>query len=163
MNANQIKSMFSGYQNKYGELEAVEKFLEKYPETEGDINLILSGEDEIDESLKYQADPDFLPEVEDEVEEVKAETVVETVEVKEEKPVKAKKEKVVKEKAVKEKVISKAQLAYQMYESADDKTRKTITKRFVDEIGLTIAGANTYYSNVLAKFRKAQNTQAVTE
>lgn len=46
------------------------------------------------------------------------------------------------------KKVSKAELARQMYASADDKSRKVITARFVAELGLTTAGANTYLNNI---------------
>lgn len=149
MTTNQIKSIFTGYTNKYGEQEAIERFLEKYPDEEGSLELLMTGELELDESMKYTAPEDELPEVEDEAE-IIAETPVEVKaeEPKAEKPKKEKKAKVVKEKTEKvNKGPSKAELARQIYANAEDKSRKVVTELFIKELGLTAAGASTYYQN----------------
>lgn len=150
MTTNQIKSIFTGYTNKYGEQEAIERFLEKYPDEEGSLELLMTGELELDESMKYTAPEDELPEVSDEelviVQKTKVEVKAE--EPKAEKPKKEKKAKVVKEKTEKvNKGPSKAELARQIYANAEDKSRKVVTELFIKELGLTAAGASTYYQN----------------
>ena len=50
-----------------------------------------------------------------------------------------------------EKTMSKAQLALQLYNSAEDKTRKIMIGRFQTELGLTKAGAATYLQNIRKK------------
>lgn len=156
METRAIKSIYTGLANKYGEQEAIERFLEKYSEYEGDLMLILSGEDELDQSMKIQGeqvdveiseDEEFLEEEEVVEEEVKAQPAI----------VEQPKQEVKKEpkvKKVKERVISKAELARQIYANAEDKSRKVITARFVSEVGLTTAGANTYF-NTISKAAKA--------
>lgn len=152
METRAIKSIYTGLVNKYGEQVAIERFLEKYSEYEGDLMLILSGEDDIDQSMKIQGEAvDF-----NENEEILEEEIVEEVKA-QPKTVEQPKQEVKKEpkvKKVKERVISKAELARQIYANAEDKSRKVITARFVSEVGLTTAGANTYF-NTISKAAKA--------
>ncbi len=147
MTTNQIKANYNGLLRKYGPTVAQEMFVEKYPDSEGDLELFLTGQLEIPEDLKYTAPEDELPEVEDEAD-IIAETKVE-VKAEEPKAEKPKKAKEIKEKAPKaDKAPSKAELARKLYAEAEDKSRKVITQRFVTELGLTTAGANTYYNNI---------------
>ena len=149
MNIQTIKATMNGLVSKYGEEEAIERFLEKHSEYEGEMYMVLNGEDELPETMKYTAPEDELPEVEDKAE-IIAETVTEVKaeEPKAEKPKKEKKAKVVKEKTEKvNKGPSKAELARQIYANAEDKSRKVVTELFIKELGLTAAGASTYYQN----------------
>lgn len=149
MNIQMIKAMMNGLVSKYGEEEAIERFLEKHSEYEGEMYMVLNGEDELPETMKYTAPEDELPEVPDEAD-IIAETAVEVKaeEPKAEKPKKEKKAKVVKEKTEKvNKGPSKAELARQIYANAEDKSRKVVTELFIKELGLTAAGASTYYQN----------------
>ena len=174
MNMNSLKSLYKNYCGKYSDGLAFEMLLEKYPEYEGELYMIRDGEDQlVPAEMKFQADEtlydDEVNEMENQVQVTAPEvatavfnTIVETAtevnegeapkiekisKKKEKKPteVKAKKEPKVKE--VKEKVISKAELARQIYANAEDKSRKVVTELFIKELGLTAAGASTYYQN----------------
>jgi len=154
MTTNQIKSIFTGYTNKYGEQEAIERFLEKYPDEEGSLELLMTGELELDESMKYTAPEDELPEVEDE-----AEIIVETVtevkadEPKAEKPKKEKKAKVVAEKTAKG--PSKMDQAKAIYQNLEDKSRKNVCKVLMEQLDMTAAGSSTY-TQLLKKWFESQ-------
>lgn len=50
---------------------------------------------------------------------------------------------------------SKSSIATEIYANATDRTRKVIIQRFIEEAGLTKAGAQTYYALIKAKFDKA--------
>lgn len=158
MNIQTIKATMNGLVSKYGEEEAIERFLEKYPDEEGSLELLMTGELELDESMKYTAPEDELPEVEDKAE-IIAETVTEVKaeEPKAEKPKKEKKAKVVKEKTEKvNKGPSKAELARQIYANAEDKSRSAVTKIFMEQLGLTAAGSSTYMQNCKKWFESTQ-------
>ena len=43
---------------------------------------------------------------------------------------------------------SKMQIATEIYLKSDDKSRKTMLDRFVNEVGMTFAGAQTYYYTI---------------
>lgn len=53
------------------------------------------------------------------------------------------------------KAPSKAQLAREIYAAAVDKSRKVVTKMFIDQLGLTPAGASTYYQSIVSAEKKA--------
>lgn len=158
MNIETLKSLYINYCNKFSEEEAFEKLADKYPEMIGDLCVIRNGEDELPAEMKFQADETFFDEqvidLDTEVKIADAETAVEQVEeevnveeapkvekaVKESKPKKVNVDK-------KEKAPSKAERARQIYAAAEDKSRAAITKIFVDQLGLTAAGASTYMQN----------------
>lgn len=154
MTTNQIKSIFTGYTNKYGEQEAIERFLEKYPDEEGSLELLMTGELELDESMKYTAPEDELPEVEDEAD-IIAETAVEVKadEPKAEKPKKEKKAKVVAEKV--NKGPSKMDQAKAIYQNLEDKSRKNVCKVLMEQLDMTAAGSSTY-AQLLKKWFESQ-------
>lgn len=155
MTTNQIKSIFTGYTNKYGEQEAIERFLEKYPDEEGSLELLMTGELELDESMKYTAPEDELPEVSDEelviVQETKVEVKAE--EPKAEKPKKEKKAKVVAEKTAKG--PSKMDQAKAIYQNLEDKSRKNVCKVLMEQLDMTAAGSSTY-AQLLKKWFESQ-------
>lgn len=175
MNVNTLNSLYKNYCTKMSEGLAFDTLLEKYPEFEGELYMIRDGETEsVPAEMRFQADETFY---DDEVNEMENQvqvtdpvvatavfnTIAETVtEVNEgeapkvektakkkadKKPteVKAKKEKVVVEKAPK--APSKAEQARVIYAAAEDKSRAAVTKLFVEQLGLTAAGASTYFQN----------------
>ena len=161
MNIETLKSLYINYCNKFSEEEAFDKLVDKYPDMIGDLCMIRSGDDEVPSEMKFQADETFFDEevndidtevklVEPAVKHVDEEVNVESVN--ETKP--KTENKVNGDK--KEKAVSKSQLAYQMYVEAVDKTRKVMINRFVEELGLTNAGASTYLQNCKKKFESQQ-------
>ena len=171
MTPNTLKALYKNYCGKYSEGCAFDMLLEKYPEFEGELYAIRDGEDmSVPAEMKFKADETFY---DDEVNEMEMQvstpevatavfnTIVETAtEVNEgkapviEKTAKKKAEKVVKapkikaEKPVKEpKGPSKAEQARAIYAAAEDKSRAAVTKLFVEQLGLTAAGASTYFQN----------------
>ena len=161
MNIETLKSLYINYCNKFSEEEAFDKLVDKYPDMIGDLCMIRSGDDEVPSEMKFQADETFFDEevndidtevklVEPAVKHVDEEVNVESVN--ETKPKTENKVNVDK----KEKAVSKSQLAYQMYVEAVDKTRKVMINRFVEELGLTNAGASTYVQNCKKKFESQQ-------
>ena len=163
MNIQTIKAMMNGLVSKYGEEEAIERFLEKHSEYEGEMYMVLNGEDELPETMKYTAPEDELPEVPDEepviVQETKVEIIAETpVEVKAgepkaEKPKKEKKAKVVTEKAAKG--PSKMDQAKAIYVKLEDKSRKNVCKVLMEQLDMTAAGSSTY-AQLLKKWFESQ-------
>lgn len=154
MNIQTIKATMNGLVSKYGEEEAIERFLEKHSEYEGEMYMVLNGEDELPETMKYTAPEDELPEVEDE-----AEIIVETVtevkadEPKAEKPKKEKKAKVVAEKTAKG--PSKMDQAKAIYQNLEDKSRKNVCKVLMEQLDMTAAGSSTY-AQLLKKWFESQ-------
>lgn len=154
MNIQTIKATMNGLVLKYGEEEAIERFLEKHSEYEGEMYMVLNGEDELPETMKYTAPEDELPEVEDE-----AEIIVETVtevkadEPKAEKPKKEKKAKVVAEKV--NKGPSKMDQAKAIYQNLEDKSRKNVCKVLMEQLDMTAAGSSTY-AQLLKKWFESQ-------
>lgn len=154
MNIQTIKATMNGLVSKYGEEEAIERFLEKHSEYEGEMYMVLNGEDELPETMKYTAPEDELPEVEDE-----AEIIVETVtevkadEPKAEKPKKEKKAKVVAEKV--NKGPSKMDQAKAIYQNLEDKSRKNVCKVLMEQLDMTAAGSSTY-AQLLKKWFESQ-------
>lgn len=162
METKQLTAIYKGLLNKAdGDIElATEQFTEKYPEYIGELQLIQSGEAELAAELKVKADEAadkaLLETPDDEAVDLEVEPVAE-------KPAKAPKaEKVKAPKAEKQpkapkapKAPSKAQLAREIYAAAVDKSRKVVTKMFIDQLGLTPAGASTYYQSIVSAEKKA--------
>lgn len=169
MNVKTLTSLYKNYCTKYSNGCALEMLIEKYPEFEGDLYAIHNGTIEtVPAGMRFQADETFY---DDEVNEMENQvqvtdpvvatavfnTIVETAtEVKGETPViektaKRKAEKTVKVPKVKAekapKAPSKAEQARQIYLAAEDKSRAAVTKLFVEQLGLTAAGASTYFQN----------------
>lgn len=155
MNIQTIKATMNGLVSKYGEEEAIERFLEKHSEYEGEMYMVLNGEDELDESMKYTAPEDELPEVSDEelviVQKTKVEVKAE--EPKAEKPKKEKKAKVVAEKTAKG--PSKMDQAKAIYQNLEDKSRKNVCKVLMEQLDMTAAGSSTY-TQLLKKWFESQ-------
>lgn len=148
MNIQTIKATMNGLVSKYGEEEAIERFLEKHSEYEGEMYMVLNGEDELPETMKYTAPEDELPEVEDE-----ADIIAETkVEVKAEEP---KVEKPKKAKEIKEKAPSKMDQAKAIYQNLEDKSRKNVCKVLMEQLDMTAAGSSTY-TQLLKKWFESQ-------
>lgn len=155
MNIQTIKATMNGLVSKYGEEEAIERFLEKHSEYEGEMYMVLNGEDELDESMKYTAPEDELPEVPDEEPVIVQETKVEVKaeEPKAEKPKKEKKAKVVAEKTAKG--PSKMDQAKAIYQNLEDKSRKNVCKVLMEQLDMTAAGSSTY-TQLLKKWFESQ-------
>lgn len=166
MNIQMIKAMMNGLVSKYGEEEAIERFLEKHSEYEGEMYMVLNGEDELPETMKYTAPEDELPEVPDEepviVQETKVEVDVPVIaktetkketKVKKAKEIKEKKAKVVTEKAAKG--PSKMDQAKAIYQNLEDKSRKNVCKVLMEQLDMTAAGSSTY-AQLLKKWFESQ-------
>lgn len=149
MNVNNVKALYTNYCGKHTPEVAFEMLVEKYPDIEGDLLAIIDGEDNIVESgLTFQADDNYFDgEVESEPE------IIAQPKKKVNVP---KIEKVAKKKVEKStppaKVPSKAQLAYEIYANAVDKSRKVMIEIFMKDLGLTSAGSSTYLQNCKKKF-----------
>lgn len=152
MNIQTIKATMNGLVSKYGEEEAIERFLEKHSEYEGEMYMVLNGEDELSETMKYTAPEDELPEVSDEELVIVQET---KVEVKAEEP---KVEKPKKAKEIKEKAPSKMDQAKAIYQNLEDKSRKNVCKVLMEQLDMTAAGSSTY-TQLLKKWFESQQAQ----
>jgi len=128
INTKVLSSMFKHLTATYDAEEARDILIEKYPDAESDIELIVS------ESY------------------LTPEAVVEAIETETEKLVVAVKQKTAKPKKVaapaKDKVESKMDKARAIYAAATDKSRKAMLEAFGKELGLSKAAASTYYYTV---------------
>lgn len=162
MTNKQIASIYNGYLGKMTENEAYERFMEKYPDYEGELNLLILGElpldvepelraghvditelmaepeaeedDELDTS--FPDDEDFV-DPEDDATPVRVSAPVEKAAA----PAPAKKD-------VTPRAESKQAKAIALYTAAADKSRKNIVALFKAQLGMTDAGAATYLQNV---------------
>ena len=140
-----VKSMFNHLIASYSADEAREILVQKYPDMEGEIELLT------DPSL--YGEPVETVEATDEEIDLQAETaeadLVKAVKAKTAKP---KKEKVSKPKKVKaekpQKAESKVDIARKLYAAAEDKSRGAMIQVFMDQLGMSKAAASTYYYNV---------------
>ena len=125
-----IQSMFNHLTSSYSADEAKEILIQKYPESEGDIQTLV-----VDPS-KYG------------ITKVEMGKVVEVTPPATEltKAVKEKVAKPKKEKATK--TESKVDIARKLYTEASDKSRGAMIKVFMDNLGMSKAAASTYYYNV---------------
>lgn len=139
VSANVIQSMFNHLTASYSADEAKEILVQKYPESEGDINLL-----EVDPS-KYGVTTVEMGKVVSRTEPV-TESTDESDLVK---AVKEKTKKVAKPKAEKApKAESKADIARKLYAEAEDKSRAAMIALFQEKLGMSKAAASTYYYNV---------------
>lgn len=160
----QIASIYAGYVNKMGEREAYERFMEKYPDHEGELNLLIQGEldlevdptlraghvditelmaepeadedDELDTTIL--AEDDYIDE-DDDATPVRVTTKEKTVTATTAAPT---------TKTVTPRGESKQAKALAIYQNATDKSRKNIIAEFKAQLGMTDAGAATYLQNV---------------
>jgi hypothetical protein len=121
---NVLTAMFKHLTASYSVDEARDILMQKYPDSANDIELIVA------EAPVAQNVADAI-----ETETKKLETAVK------QKTAKPKKEKVAK-------ATSKMARARELYEAAEDKSRKAMIEVFGKELGLSVAGASTYYYNV---------------
>lgn len=147
----QIASIYAGYVNKMGEREAYERFMEKYPDHEGELNLLIQGELvlEVDPTLRaghvditeLMAEPEA-----DGDDELDTTILAEDDHIDEDDatPVRV----TTKEKTVTPRGESKQSKALAIYTTAVDKSRKNIIALFKAQLGMTDAGAATYLRNV---------------
>lgn len=122
-NSAVIASMFKHLTQSYTADEAREILVQKYPEQEGDINLL-------EVSVTREAVADAI-----ETETAKLATAVKA---KTAKPAKA----------PKAKAASKMDRARELYAKAKDQSRKAMLEVFNKELGLSKAAASTYYYTV---------------
>lgn len=155
MTEKQLKATYNSYVRKYGE-DAIDAFVAKYPESEGDLMMLVNGEfDEIAALRAGLADEDYLPDAE-EVPETLAELQAgQAGQVEQAEPAKAAPKAPKKPKATKlvkiAKGPSKAERAAVIFAESAGMSRKEIIERFQKELGMTPAGASTYYSNIKKK------------
>jgi len=185
LNTKQINVIYTGLVEKYGEAEAYDRFLEKYPEYESELTLAAAGElKDIDPSLRkgfvdvdelmslpeatgeldldvrgLKDEDGFGNEDDEETTDVEPKPEVPAKTPKAEKPAKEPKAKTPKaEKPAKEPKAkkepagdSKAARAEKMYIESTDKSRKTMISMFIQVLGMSNAGASTYYQNIKKK------------
>lgn len=170
MNANSIKSLYNQYSKQYSESLAFEMLMDKYPEAEDQLYELRDGKQKTTEvnvqsqalftnvnpadSALVASEPDVAAAVFDSMVNPPAidlTTVKKTRKKAEKKPVE-----VSGEVEVKEKKVSKAQQAFDIYVAAEDKSRAAITKVFIEQLGMTAAGASTYMQNCKKRFESQQ-------
>ena len=132
VSTNVIQSMFNHLTASYSADEAREILIQKYPDAEGDINLLTAPEVETAEVESVETEP--VVEAQPEPDLVKA--------------VKAKTAKPVKPKQAKAKAETKADIARKLYAEATDKSRGAMIKVFQDKLGMSKAAASTYFYNI---------------
>lgn len=121
-----IASMFNHLTQSYSADEAREILIQKYPEQEGEINLL---------------DADAARESVVEAIETQTQKLATAVKQKTAKPAKA-------AKAPKAKKVTKMDQARDLYAKAKDKSRAAMLEVFNKELGLSKAAASTYYYTV---------------
>lgn len=171
MTNKQITAIYNGLVGKYGEREAYERFLEKHPDAEGELNLLVTeGLPEEDPSLR-QGFTDVeelmaLPEADDEEGELDVSLLAgdemlddedtplptRATPAKADKPAAAPAPKAPKAAApAADKAPSKTEQALAIYTAATDKSRKAIIAAFKAQLAMTDAGAATYLQNIRKK------------
>ena len=116
-----IASMFKHLTASYTPDEAREILVQKYPEQEGEINMLEVSRDAVVEAIETQT-----------------QKLATAVKAKTAKPVKA----------PKAKKASKMDRARELYAAAKDKSRGAMLEVFNKELGLSKAAASTYYYTV---------------
>ena len=119
-----IASMFKHLTASYTPDEAREILVQKYPEQEGEINMLEVSRDAVVEAIETQT-----------------QKLATAVKQKTAKPAKA-------AKVVKAKAPSKMDRARELYAAAKDKSRGAMLEVFNKELGLSKAAASTYYYTV---------------
>lgn len=130
-----IASMFKHLTQSYSADEAREILIQKYPESEGDINALQV------ETATAEAVADAI---ETQTEKLAAAVKQKTAKAKPAKVAKAPKA----PKAPKVKKVTKMDQARELYAAASDKSRKAMIEVFGKELGLSAAAASTYFYTV---------------
>lgn len=132
VSANVIQSMFNHLTASYTEDEARDILVHKYPDAESEIR-----EFKIDGLRTTTVEMGKVTAV------TEADGSAELT-----KAVKAKVAKPKAEKPVKEKKASKVDLARELYEQSEDKSRAAMIAIFMDKLGMSKAAASTYFYNI---------------
>lgn len=156
MTNKQIAAIYNGYIGKMTENEAYERFMEKYPDYEGELNLLIQGELPLDvepnlraghvDITELMAEPEAEEDDELDTSILNGEDCVDpeddaTPVEKAAAPAPAKKD-------VTPRAKSKQAKAIALYTAAADKSRKNIVALFKSQLGMSDAGAATYLQNV---------------
>lgn len=175
MNANSVRVQFTDLSAQFSASLARDMLMEKYEGEEDQVSEI------IDELISKQLNKAVVDQTEDEGDGYAIQSVESTDDQSEdqaeEQPEPVTNENALnmlvstatgeaqpKKKAKKDSAPSKASVAAEIYANATDRTRKVIIQRFIDEAGLTKAGAQTYYAVIKTKYDKAHTeTEVVVE
>lgn len=177
LSSSALQAVMRNLMKENSEEEAKQRLIQKYPNLEGDIMAMTStinttpyvvqtpfsnmAMNEVNDMYDADAELDVSELVDNSDEFDEVETLIKTVDPVVSEPVvkatKAPKEKVEKApKAPKEpkvvvekapKAESKAHRAMELYMKSEDKSRATIIKLFMSELGMTQSGASTYHYN----------------
>lgn len=137
-----LQAMYNHLIMSYSADEAKDLLIQKYPDAEADIELLVAEAEGDDIAVNHdsaQADIDKLQKA------VKAKVEAKPKAKKAAKPKAEKQPKVAKPKGEKG---SKVDQARDLYIAATDRSRTAIIELFMQKVGLTKAGASTYYYNL---------------
>ena len=142
-----VKSMYNHLIASYSSEEVKDILIAKYPEMEGEIELLADPSQYGEEVERVAATDEVVAQLEAEIAEPVAEQGNDLLAAVKAKTAKIKQERVAKKAEAKksEKGESKMDKARALYAAASDQSRKAMIELFMSEIGLSKAAASTYY------------------